>query len=254
MIQREEIAAGIVMIHADCREVLPAITADHVLCDPPYEDVFHKARKAVRRTDGARNFGRPGFGFGGIDDDRPLVARLMAEASQGWIAVFCLAEGVRAWRDALQEAGAKWDTPLAWIKPDATPRLNGQGAARGFECIATAWAGRGHRSWNGGGARGVLTYGREPGGSDHPTAKPVPLMGALVRLYSDAGQTVLDPFCGSGSTGLACIRNGRRFVGIEREQRWFDLACRRLEAETRRPRLPFEEVPRMRQARLPIGG
>ena len=64
----------------------------------------------------------------------------------------------------------------------------------------------------------------------HPTQKPIKLM---VRLVNRTKGTVLDPFMGSGTTGVACARLGRRFVGIEIEPRYFDIACRRIEEAQR---------------------
>lgn len=65
-------------------------------------------------------------------------------------------------------------------------------------------------------------------GGIHPTQKPVELMAALVSLFSRAGDTVLDPFAGSGSTGEACVSLGRRFIGIERDGKYFHGMQRRL--------------------------
>ena len=62
----------------------------------------------------------------------------------------------------------------------------------------------------------------------HPTVKPLPLMRWLVKLVTPPGGTVLDPFTGSGSTGAAAVLEGRRFLGIEREARYVDIACARL--------------------------
>jgi hypothetical protein len=59
----------------------------------------------------------------------------------------------------------------------------------------------------------------------HPNEKPIPLMEKLVRLGSLAGKTILDPFMGSGTTGVAAIQMGRKFIGIEREPKYFDIAC-----------------------------
>lgn len=78
-------------------------------------------------------------------------------------------------------------------------------------------------------------------GKVHPTQKPVPLMEWCVEFTSG---TVLDPFCGAGSTGVACANLGRRFIGIEREVEWFDHACRRIEAAYRQPSLFTEPVAR----------
>ena len=63
----------------------------------------------------------------------------------------------------------------------------------------------------------------------HPTQKPVDLMLYLIRTYTDVGQVVLDNAMGSGTTGEACILAGREFVGIEKDKKYFDIACRRLE-------------------------
>ena len=70
----------------------------------------------------------------------------------------------------------------------------------------------------------------------HPTQKPVAVM---VWCIEQAGmpQTVLDPFMGSGTTGVACMNLGRRFIGIEREPKYFDIACRRIEDAQRQGRL-----------------
>lgn len=73
----------------------------------------------------------------------------------------------------------------------------------------------------------VLTF-PPPSQREHPTQKPVPLMAQLLDIMVPAGGVVLDPFMGSGSTGVACGRL-RRFIGIERESKYFDIACRRIE-------------------------
>jgi site-specific DNA-methyltransferase (adenine-specific)/modification methylase len=62
---------------------------------------------------------------------------------------------------------------------------------------------------------------------EHPTQKPVPVMRWALTQVLDAA-TVCDPFMGSGTTGVACVHEGRRFVGIERERRYFDVACERI--------------------------
>jgi site-specific DNA-methyltransferase (adenine-specific) len=177
----------------------------------------------------AEFIGLAAIGFDGVNASRGSIAAACVAVSDGWCILFTLAEGVRAWRDDIQAAGGKWDTTLAWIKPDASPRFNGQGAARGFENAVTAWCGKGYRSWNGGGKRGIYThlvnYGRQ---GEHPTEKPVPLMAEIIADFTQLGQLICDPFCGSGSTGVAAVRHGRRFIGIEQNERWFDLSCMRI--------------------------
>ncbi|MDR2697479.1 MAG: site-specific DNA-methyltransferase [Holophagales bacterium] len=75
----------------------------------------------------------------------------------------------------------------------------------------------------------------------HPTEKPVALMEWLLSVRSE-WTVVLDPFMGSGSTGVACMRTGRTFIGIEKTEAYFDAACRRIEAASRQPILKLEAV------------
>jgi DNA modification methylase len=70
----------------------------------------------------------------------------------------------------------------------------------------------------------------------HPTEKPLHLMMELLQVLSHT-ETILDPFMGSGTTGVACVNLGRKFIGIEIEERYFDIACRRIEEAHRQPRL-----------------
>lgn len=227
-IKREEVIGDCRLLLGDSLDIMPMLGAvDHVITDPPYEDELHKAIGRIRRNDGRGMI--QDLGFEGVNADRAVIAKAIKEASQGWALVFTLAEGVRAWRDDLQGVGAKWDTVLVWIKPDASPRFNGQGAARGFENCITVWCGKGYRSWNGGGKRGVYSHcvnvGRD---GRHPTEKPIPLMTDLVADFTQRGQTILDPFMGSGTTGIACLKLGRSFVGIERDEAHFETACDRI--------------------------
>lgn len=225
----------------DCLEVLSDLSVDHVVSDPPYEDELHKAMGRIRRNDGQAM--ASDLGFDGVNARRADISRLCVERAAGWVILFTLAEGVRAWRDELQAVGAKWDTTCFWIKPDASPRFNGQGPARGAECFVTCWAGDGYRKWNAGGKRGIYTHcvntGRQ---GEHPTEKPVPLMREILADFTQPGQLVCDPFMGSGTTGVAAAALDRKFVGIERDVRWFDLSCRRIEEAHKQPRL-FDELP-----------
>ena len=71
----------------------------------------------------------------------------------------------------------------------------------------------------------------------HPTQKPVALMEYLIRTYTNEGETVMDNCMGSGTTGVACANSVRRFIGIERERKYFDIACERIENAQRQRRL-----------------
>lgn len=82
----------------------------------------------------------------------------------------------------------------------------------------------------------VWKFGIERGG-EHPTQKPLALMRHIIKISSRSGSTVLDPFMGSGTTGVACVKLGRSFVGIELDEGYFDIACRRIEKAYAQPDL-----------------
>jgi site-specific DNA-methyltransferase (adenine-specific) len=234
----EHLAEGVTCILGDCLEVLPAFDpVDHFITDPPYEhrmQALHAAFK-LRRTDGGPQ--RQTLDFQSVQDIRDPFLDQVKRLNRGWLLAFCNVEGVGEWRTAILAHELKFKTTCIWNKPDATPKLNGQGPALSYECITTTWCGKGHANWNGGGKRGVFTHltnSAERTG-EHPTEKPVPLMRELVGLFSNPGQIVCDPFMGSGTTGVAAVRMGRSFVGVEKNPVYFDLACRRIEAALASP-------------------
>jgi DNA modification methylase len=83
------------------------------------------------------------------------------------------------------------------------------------------------KRWNGGGHHAVWQCSIASG--NHPTEKPLPLLSKWTQQFTDKGETILDPFMGSGTTGVAAVQMGRKFIGIEREPKYFDIACRRIE-------------------------
>lgn len=74
----------------------------------------------------------------------------------------------------------------------------------------------------------VIEFGVVERGTVHPTQKPVALMEYLIRTYTNPGDIVLDNTMGSGTTGVACVNTGRRFIGIEKDAAYFDIACQRI--------------------------
>lgn len=244
---REEILAdGIRLILGDCREVLPTLGRfSHVISDPPYEarmQMLH-AKFKLRRTDGGPQ--RDALTFDSIQDIRDPFLKAVAEQNDGWLLAFCNVEGVGEWQAAILAQDLKFKTTCIWVKPDATPKLNGQGPALSYECITTTWCGKGHARWNGGGRRGVfvhLTNNPDRTGL-HPTEKPVSLMRELVGLFSNPGELICDPFMGSGTTGVAAIKSGRLFIGVELNPSYFDLACKRIQRALDAPDM-FIEPPK----------
>jgi len=78
---------------------------------------------------------------------------------------------------------------------------------------------------------GVVSTAKEK--TEHPTQKPLSLMKYLILTYSNERQIILDPFMGSGTTGVSCLELGRKFIGIEKNERYFDIACKRIEETIR---------------------
>lgn len=82
----------------------------------------------------------------------------------------------------------------------------------------------------------------------HPAQMPIELANRLAKLYSPAGGLVCDPFTGSGTTGVAAVSNGRKFVGVEIDQRYFDIACKRISEALKQPDF-FQPAPTKAKAK-----
>lgn len=227
-IGRAKLACG------DCLTLdLPRV--DHIITDPPYEASLHDSKnKLERRLRSDKGPALKGLNFAAIDDIRGDVVGL-GDLCDGWFLAFCTVEGTWEWAQAINASPMKYKRACAWVKPDSTPQLNGQGPAQGYECFVCAWAGRGHAKWNAGGKRGVYTHcvnGRERDGR-HPTEKPRKLMAELVADFTMPEQTIFDPFMGSGTTGVAAVQAGRNFIGVEMNPEYFAIACERIEQAQR---------------------
>lgn len=232
--RRKEVIGDCTLYLGDCRDILPTLgKVDHVISDPPYEALMQNKWGVLSAVDrGSKEQKKlvrhETLGFEAIDEMRDDVAVASVKACDGWAIFFCMAEGVRAWRDSIEKAGARYKRALVWIKPDAMPQFNGQGPSVGHEMMVSAWCGKGHSKWNGGGRPGTFIHTKNTQGAVHPTQKPLPLMLELVSLFSFDGDLVCDPFMGSATTAVACIKLGRSFVGIEANENHFKASCDRI--------------------------
>ena len=194
----------------DCREILPTLgKVDAVVTDPPYGI----GKDGQKQTTGGHG-GRKGYEFKGWDAGRPekAVFDLIIQASEHHIIW-----GGNYFADFLPPTG-KW---LVWDKGQRINQSDGelaytsmQGALRIFDLNRVALM---------------------MDGAEHPTQKPVELMKWSIQHLPTSVQCVCDPFMGSGSTGVAAVKLGRSFIGIEREPSYFDIACRRIEAAYKQP-------------------
>ena len=211
------------------------LEVDHMIFDPPYDEEAHVQYRPRRRGKGGAE-DRQQLDFSSIDArTAQACCETAARLCRGWFITFCQTEMVSFWRDHIEAERLKYKTPCVWVKPDATPKFNGQGPAIGYESFVTAWAGEGYARWNAGGKRGVYTHltNSSTRHGAHPTEKPLGLMRELVQDFTEQGQTILDPFAGSGTTGVAAMQLGRKCILIEKNPEYFDICCQRVQDAAR---------------------
>lgn len=200
---------------ADCMEVLPTLPmVDAVITDPPYgigessKKIASRQRKEIGNSKALadqKNYGE--FDWDKAPPDPAIIYAIRNQAK--WSALF---------------GGNYFELPPAscWLVWD---KLNGDNDFADCELAWTNWPKAVRRiqwRWN-----GMIRQGNED--RFHPTQKPVAVMKWVIDLCPKA-DTILDPFMGSGTTGVAAVQMGRKFIGIEREPKYFDIACERIEA------------------------
>jgi len=219
------------LILGDMRAVLPSLDlrADLCLSDPPY-----------RLTSGGNTTGEMGgcFAHGEYDnsgalfdmvewgDMAPLIAGALAEDADAVVMVSDREE--MAARAAFLEAGFGFHRLLIWHKVTATPN---RWYMPNCEFALYLYRGRARRITDCASKALITCPQRDVPASHraaHPTEKPVALMRHWLQNSTDPGGLVLDPFMGSGSTLVAAVQSGRRAVGIEKDPRWFAVACERV--------------------------
>ena len=225
-LQVEQLADGVTLYLADCRDVLPHIErVDVVMTDPPYGKATHGGARSVHAV------ARPMVDFAPIaGGDLVRFCRRFVELANRWVILTC------EWQHAacLEAAGAPLVRLGVWVKPNGAPQFTGDRPATGWEAVAILHR-DGAKHWNGGGHRAVWTCPIEQG--EHPTQKPERLVTEWVRSFTDSQETILDPFMGSGTTGVAAVKRGRRFIGVEIEEKYFRLAARRIADALKEPDL-----------------
>ena len=192
----------------DCAEILPTLGhVDAVVTDPPYGIGESQGRKKTRSTLAiSKDYGDDDW------DNEPIIkdaVDLMRNISQ-WQIIFggnyFELPPTKCWLIWDKENGATdfADAELAWTNLDKAVRLK-------------------KYMWH-----GMLRANKEPRG-DHPTQKPVGIMEWVISHLPQETTTIIDPYMGSGTTGVACMNMKKKFIGIEREQKYFDIACKRIE-------------------------
>lgn len=212
------------VVEGDSLAVLPTLPdgcVDAVITDPPYDEKTHAGARTTRE-----GLVLPaGIGFAPADP-RSMVP-WMLHAARRWVVAFCSAEMVGAYRDT---AGEAWVRAGFWRKPCSMPQMSGDRPAVGGEAVSILHR-PGRKSWNGGGRAAFWSHDVDRGpGRAHPTQKPISLMVDLVLDFTSPGGIILDPFAGSGTTGVAALLEGRRAILIERVPEYAEISRQRCEA------------------------
>lgn len=210
------------VIEGDCFAAmaeLPGMSVGHVITDPPYSAGVHRKVKSVR----GRVPCSVDLGFACIGEQECSALMLhFARLVRRWRVIFSCDELVQSWRAFAHSEHIRTGI---WVR-DSTPQLTGDRPASGHETINISHR-AGKKRWNGGGRSAVYTHPIVRYGREHPTQKPVALMRDLVRDFTDPGDLILDPFAGSGTTGVAALMAGRRVILIESDPQHAETARRR---------------------------
>lgn len=245
------LSPDVTIYHGDCMDVLPTLSGvDAVITDPPYSsggmyrgDRSRSTREKYTSTGVDAKYAAA---FSGDNRDQRSFALwctywlgycLRASNDGAVLAMFSDWRQLPTVTDALQAGGWVWRGVAGWAKPNPRPVPDRMRQALEF----IAWGTKGAREcrphetarYHAG-----LYYHAPPSGDVrlHATEKPVELLEDLVSMAPPGG-LVLDPFMGSGSTGEACVRAGRRFVGVEVDVHYFEVARQRLERALAQPGL-----------------
>jgi DNA modification methylase len=224
--RKEVLAEGVELWLGDCREILPTLWRfDAVVTDPPYGIGEARGANASRGTSSAR-WKRPyarDYGVASWDDE-----------TQDWAIDLAISKA----KSAIVFGGNYYSLPptSCWLVWD---KLN----SGDFADCELAWTNldkavrRIQFRWN-----GMIRQNGEARG-DNPTQKPIEVMRWCIGHLPEEAQTILDPFMGSGTTGVAAVKLGRKFTGIEIDERYFSIACRRISEALKQPDM-FVEPPK----------
>jgi DNA modification methylase len=199
---------------ADCRDILPTLgDVDAVVTDVPYE--IAQQSKGLRELDYGEWDGK-----GASEVAYEVLSALRDTPS---ILAFCEYRQLSRLYEILPGRSAR---TVAWVKTNPTV-MNGQHLF--LPALEIGYYGKLPAAWFGGSCVKSVWTGPAPSDRVHPTQKPDGLMAWAVTNTVAPDAVCLDPFMGSGTTGVAAVKAGRRFIGIEREEKYFQIACKRIE-------------------------
>ncbi len=203
----------------------------HIITDPPYAisatNQFHtmkNPRKGVDFGEWDKNFDPALW----LDLAYPLLEK------NGSMVIFCSYKFISHITNKIESLGGVVKDILVWQKSNPMPRNINRRYVQDMEFAIWAvksksskWVfHKGNVTYRRGFFQTPTLLGKER--TPHPTQKPLALMQEIINIHTDANDVVFDPFMGVGSTGVACLRENRHFIGVEKETQWFDIAQNRL--------------------------
>lgn len=221
---------------ADNRDVLPHVgSVDIVLTDPPWSAYVHERSKTMSRVKGALRQRESGIDFAPVNNADELVGmcREWCTIARRWVVFTC------DWKymPALDDAGLLVRFGVG-LKTNPMPQLSGDRPSAGWEAVAVCHRPAKHKRWNGNKGRrhplcgkthaAVWTMPMPRRDRIHPTQKSTQFYEALLSDFAEPGDVVLDPFMGSGATGMAAVCMGLSYVGVEKDEKYFNHALRRV--------------------------
>jgi len=252
------------LFHGDCLQLLPQLprnSIDMIFADPPYflsnGGITCHAGRMVSVNKGEWDVSR------GVEENYKFNLAWLSECQQvltknGVIWVSGTAHVIFSVGFAMQQLGFKILNDIIWFKPNASPNLSCRYFTHSTETVL--WAAKNQRSrhtfnyelmkqiGNGKQMRNVWEISppqpKEKIHGKHPTQKPLKLLERILLASTNEDDVVLDPFNGSGSTGIAALRLGRKYIGIEISEEYLNLTIKRLEDELRSPRFQLARLVR----------
>jgi DNA modification methylase len=257
----ETLAEGVSLHLGDCREILPTLDpVDMIFTDPPYGhnnnngDLIQHWEKALGRPLDAGSSPRP-IANDDAEETAELIEWFFSQLPRllpsGCCCCCCCCGG-----GGPDPQLARWSLEIdkhldfkQMVVWDKGPMGMGWHYRRSYETVLVAQKSGAACRWfdESSAIENIIRPGylgiRKilPQKTDHPTPKPPELARHFIRLHSRPGDVVLDPFMGGGSTGVAAVEEGRKFIGIEVDPQWFDLSCKRISEAVTRPDLFIEK-------------
>ena len=219
--REENLAEGVRLICGDCREILPTLgKVDAVVTDPPYGIGADKGAGSKSAGKWSEFTGDERWDL--APPDPAFLASIVAKGAHSiiWGGNYFELPPTPCW--------LIWDKETAGVTTFADCEVAWTNLPRAMRLKRHLWSG---------------PYMKVKEERFHPTQKPLAIMQWCIELLPPTAKTILDPYLGSGTTGVAAAKAGRHFVGIEQDERFFDIACRRIADALTRPDM-FVEAPK----------